>query len=112
MRTPTSPKGLRERPSIRVRARGLQSLMGTGCEERSRRQEVLNRLNQLRWEKERLRQERRNWEQKLKVIDKRLAEIADAEAGLEREFLSESARTPCESRRAGQDAVGDLVFRY
>lgn len=114
MHTPIRPKGLRERPTARARVKGLQGLMSRGSEDRSQRQEMLNRLNQLRWEKERLDQERLNAQQKLQAVDKRLAEIREVQTTLEQAFFAGAPERTAhrKSATAVRGSAGDLVLRY
>jgi hypothetical protein len=67
---------------------------------------MLNKLAQLQREKERISQERQNWQTKIDLINTRLAEIAEAEKTLLRFFAGEDATHAGRlDREAGQSEV-------
>lgn len=105
MRVQTRPRGLLQGLKALARPRSLQSRMGTAGDRRNVRQAVLNKLGQLHWEKERLTQERRNWQGKIGEIDARLEEIQGAETDLERQFLGQLTEAP-KQRQAGDGTEG------
>jgi len=109
-------------PVNRPRIRGLQDVMHTT--ERSKLG-VLNKLAQLQREKERITQEKQNWQTKVALIDVRLEEIAAMEKKLQ-PFLTaeggagEARAEPQKKFRAGSvhqerahaEAVDTMTMRY
>ena len=70
------------------RIKGLQDVANHGKSGRQTQAGIISRLIQLEGEKERKAQERSNWQDKIGLIDARLAQIEDAEKRL-RPLLTE-----------------------
>lgn len=109
-------------PANRPRIRGLQDVMHTT--ERSKLG-VLNKLAQLQRDKERITQEKQNWQNKIALIDGRLEELATLEKNLYAALAAddragEDRTAPQEPSRAGSvhrerapaEAVHTMAIRY
>lgn len=109
-------------PANRPRIRGLQDVMHTT--ERSKLG-VLNKLAQLQRDKERITQEKQNWQTKVALIDVRLEEIAALEKKLQlflaaEDGAGEARAEPQEKFRKGSvpqerahaEAVHTMAIRY
>lgn len=118
------PRGLGERVTVSSRVRGLQSVMEGGNEERSRHQELFNKLGRLRMEKGRLAKESQNWRGRLNELEQRLRAIGEEEILLEEHLRAQLGgktlrrkAAPGNGKEAGcadESVAGeqDLVLHY
>jgi uncharacterized protein (DUF3084 family) len=101
-----------------ARVKGLQDVLNDESAPGRTRMSVLNRLSKLQREKDRISQERSNWQEKVDAIDARLAQIAELQNKLQP--LLADAETPCkelhqpEHAAATAEAPADelTVLRY
>ena len=83
MRTQSRVKGLRDEVMrTQHRVKGLQDVANHGKGGRQTRMSIVSKLAQLEAEKERIAQERSNWQEKIALINARLAQIQDLEGRL------------------------------
>lgn len=86
------------------RVRGLQDIVNSGDNKKQNRMGALNRLAQLQREKERIKQERSNWQEKIDLINARLEQIGEQEAQLKKWLVEEE--DPAPDARGGRKGAG------
>ena len=74
-----------------TRVKGLQDILADRRNGQESQLEILNRLALLQREKERITQERENWQKKVEIIDARLEKITEMIGQLQRSLMAEDS---------------------
>ena len=109
----------------RSRVRGLQDIMSRESHKSQNRLVMINELAQIQREKERITQERQNWQNKIDFIDARLAQIETKEAQFHQLLVDEDKarddqavrqqsrrKAPGDHTTAPEDSVAKVTIRY